>query len=179
MFLAKVYRSWRLLFWLLTAFIAAQVFFMFKGIENAPFFIYSMFATVHPPKDSLPVYLIKTGDGYYEHFRQSNRAAELITNNIDLYNRLHANGYREDILKTIHSRMDGRFAPATIRWVEQQLVNDSLRVNRYPEWYCRYFSQIVPEFHGQLQVVKSYVSFQGGFRKSPIDSVIFTACTHP
>jgi len=38
LFLQKIYKEWRLLFWAVLFFIAVQCFFMYKGISTIPFF---------------------------------------------------------------------------------------------------------------------------------------------
>ena len=102
MFLKRVYAEWRLLFWCLLLLMTAQFFFMAKGIENVPFFLYHMFSKDHQPVDSTAVYLVKTRDGYLNHKQLSNREDEMLMNSAAYYYRLK----QKDI--------DGRFTYSSI-----------------------------------------------------------------
>lgn len=174
MFLKKVYKEWRALFWAILVFIAAQAFFMYKGIENVPFFIYSMFSTVHPVKDSAEVILIKTKDGYISPFLQSNREAEMLINNVPYYNQLKRNGYADGINETIERRFKNRLPASQYKFVFDGLSNDSIAVNKYPQWWADYFSSVFDEGLDSVEVVKSYIYYQPSFHKSLVDSVIFS-----
>ena len=174
MFLKKVYKEWRALFWAVMIFIAAQAFFMYKGIENMPFFIYSMFSTVHPVKDSAEVILIKTKQGYESPFERSNREAEMLINNIPYYNLLKQEGYNDGINETIERRFKNRVSQSLYKYIFEGLSNGSTAVNKYPAWWVSYFQSLYDEKNDSVFVVKSYVYFQPSFHKSSFDSVILS-----
>ncbi|MBK7434979.1 MAG: hypothetical protein IPI66_14555 [Chitinophagaceae bacterium] len=92
MFLKRLYTGWRPLFWLLLLLLLAQSFFMYKGIQNLPFFLYHMYSKEHRPQDSIPVYLLKTPYGYLDHKQLSNREEELFLNTVAYYQNLQRDG---------------------------------------------------------------------------------------
>jgi hypothetical protein len=175
MFFNQLYRNWRPFFWIVVVWVGAQFFFMFKGIENAPFFIYSMFSTPHPERAAYPVVFIRSENGYIDPFQFSNRQAELLLNNVPFYARMRQNGYTDDINVTIEKRFAARVSPETLQALYTRLSNDSTRVQAFPGWWGRYFGSIAPKGIGQVSLVESSVRFPpSNFEKSPDDSLIFT-----
>ena len=172
MFLQKVYKEWRALFWCICIFLCCQLFFMYKGIENAPFFLYNMFSTVHSPKDSLPVLLIKKTGGYINPFKLSNREAEMLTNNVEYYQLLKKTNYTDVLSATIESRFKHRMSPSLYQFAFDGLSNDSASVNQYPVWWSSYFTPINNEAVDSVVLVTSYVQFLPQFFKSAKDSII-------
>lgn len=173
MFFKQLYRHWRPFFWLVIAWIGAQSFFMFKGIENAPFFIYSMFSTPHPERASYPVVLMRSEKGYIDPFQFSNRQAELLLNNVPFYARMRQNGYVDDINSTIEKRFAARVSPETLQELYARLSNDSSRMKAFPGWWGRYFERIAPENKFDISLVESAVYFSSGtFEKKSEDSLL-------
>jgi hypothetical protein len=173
MFLKKVYKTWPALFWAILLFIVAQAFFMYKGIQTIPFFIYSMFSTPHPVQDSAEVVLIKTGNEYISPFNFSNREAEMLINNVPYYSALKQQG-TDILVPTIESRFKNRLSPQNYQWVLSGLINDTAAVNRYTQWWASYFATVQPNIKGRVDVVKSYMLYTPALHKSPTDSLIFS-----
>lgn len=173
MFLSRVYQQWRSFFWVLLLFSGAQFFFMIKGIENTPFFLYSMFSTPHRQRDSLPVYLIKTPSGYFNHTLLSNREVELLLNNAENVSSLKDKG--DPIFSVIENRF-GKYAylDGFRMYACQQLCNSPAALARYPDWWGRYFNGVAAKEKTTVQLVRSYVYTQSLFHKSPYDSILFT-----
>ena len=174
MFLKKVYQIWRPFFWLIVFFTIGQAYFMFKGIENAPFFIYSMFSTIHQDTDSLPVVLIKTPEGYYNHSKLSNREAEMLLNNADFFSTMNRIQSQDPIKTVIDRRFSGNSMGQWRIYANNQLSNNAASLARYPEWWKKYFTSVSNKKEGDIELVLSHVYFKSGYKKSPFDSVLFT-----
>ena len=162
------------MFWAIMFFIAAQVFFIYKGIQNVPFFLYHMFATAHPLKDSAEVILIKTKTGYISPFDESNREAEMLINNAPYYSLLKQNGYNDGINETIERRFKNKLPSSAYKFVFSGLSNDSAAVNKYPQWWAAYFKSVYDLQDDSVALVKSSIYYNPVIRKSPFDSVIFS-----
>lgn len=162
------------MFWAIIIFIAAQAFFMYKGIQNVPFFLYHMFSTVHPVKDSAEVILIKTKNGYISPFEKSNREAEMLINNAPYYSLLKQTDYKDGINETIAGRFKNKLPASFYQFIFNGLSNDSVAVNKYPQWWADYFKSIYDIEDDSAEVVKSYIYFKPAIHKSPLDSVIFS-----
>ena len=174
MFIQQLYRQWRLLFWVVLLWMLFQLISVCKGIENSPFILYYMFSTPHRAMDSIPITIIKTPTGYIDQFSYTNREAELLLNNVEFYNRMRKNGYRDDILPTIAQRLPKTWSSATKQYVYTSLSNDSIHFIQYPKWWLNYAATVGLQTEEPVEVVRSYVYFyKGGIRKSNFDSVIF------
>jgi hypothetical protein len=175
MFLLKLYQQWRSMFWAIVLLLLCQMFFMYKGIQNTPFMLYSMFSTIHSPKDSFPVLLIKTNEGYFNHFVFSNREAEMLLNDIDLYINLKKNGGKDDIGETITKRFKGKLPQLQFQYLIRNLSNDATSIERFPIWWKRYFNAIYPNNFDSITVLLSNVRFKDNMAlKSPQEAIIFT-----
>jgi hypothetical protein len=173
MFLKRLYREWRALFWLVLVFILSQAFFMYKGIENVPFFLYHMYSQKHEHKDSATVLLVKTEQGYLFTKSFSNRQEELLLNAAGYYISLK-NSARDTILPVVESRFKNRLPAGIYTKLEQQLSNSPAAINSFPAWWGRYFYSIRSSTKGPVSLVQSRVSLSPPYAKSPADSIIFT-----
>src|SRR5688572_27111766 len=142
MYLSKVYRQWKLFFWAILIFIAGQFFFMFKGIQNIPFFLYHMFSTTHAPADSVQVFLVKTPQGYFNTNKLSGREREMLLNNLDYYLAGKAAGFKDPLEATIEHRFASILPGQNRRFIREGLLNHSPAFSYYPHWWLRYFNSI-------------------------------------
>jgi hypothetical protein len=172
MFITRLYREWRMLFWVVLLFIAGQAFFMYKGIENVPFFLYHMYAKNHPPRQSLTIYQVVTDRGLVNMSQYSSRAEELLFNSLGAYLAVRQAGNTDPIDVDIHNRFAG-WLPA--RWyglVKARLSNSDSALHGYPDWWERYFRRITGE-KGQFKVIQRRVLLTPPFSPAGTDSVIF------
>lgn len=174
MFLVKVYKEWKTLFWILLILVAGQFYFMQKGIENAPFFVYGMFAGVYPVKDSFDVLLIKKDNQYVSPFGLSNREAELLTNNVEAYLQLKKNAGDTAINKTIHQRFGACLSASIYQYVLKGLTNSQTSINQYPHWWMTYFKSTHPSDFKEISIVKSTVIYFPQFHKSAVDKLLIS-----
>jgi hypothetical protein len=173
MFIKKLYREWRMLFWALLLLLAAQGISMYKGIENVPFFLYHMYAGSAPAKDSQTVYFIKTPKGYLNPRQFSSRQQELLYNSVGYYSTLK-NSPRDTILQVVQQRFAGRVPPGLYAYLQQSLGNGPTAIEQFPDWWGRYFHALQGKDSSAAQVVQCRVSVRPPYAKSPIDSLIFS-----
>jgi hypothetical protein len=173
MFIKRLFSEWRTLFWVVLVLILAQVFFMYKGIENIPFFLYHMYAQRHPHRDSATVLLVKTENSYISNKTFSNRQEELLFNAAGYWVSLK-NSARDTILPVVESRFKGRVPATVYAGLVEQLSNNNAAIDSFPAWWSRYFYSIRPKTPGQAWLVQSRVSLNPPYLKSPADSILFT-----
>lgn len=176
MYLRRLYREWPLFFWLVLAFAAAQVYSMFKGIENVPFFLYHMYSRKHEAQDSIEVYLLKTPYGFLDHKQLSNREEELLMNSAAYYSRLRQNG--DGTAQAVEKRFRQRVSASMYQYLYGNLVNDSGALSRFPDWWTRYLRSVTGDKYRELILIRSYVYAKAPYRKSETDSIILKAVTH-
>lgn len=152
--------------------VTAQVFFMAKGIENIPFFLYHMYSQPHPYKDSVPVYMVRTNEGYFDHKKLSNREQELLMNSISYYVNLKRDG--DGTIGTVESRFGSSLSRASIRYLQKHLGNDSTALVRFTGYWTRYFNAVSNHQYSSAAVYRSYVCPYPPYRLSANDSLIFS-----
>ena len=158
-----------MLFWGLMIFIRFHIFFMSKGIENIPFFLYNMYGQQHLYKDSNAVFLIATPRGYFNHKNLSNRQQELLLNSVSHYIKLSRDG--DGTGQTIKNRFGDK---AGYNYLVHHLTNDSAALATFPTWWGRYFSSITKYKYDSVSVVKSYMYSSPPHIKSNFDSLLFS-----
>jgi hypothetical protein len=161
-----------MLFWLVLVFLFAQAFFMAKGIENVPFFLYYMYGKKHPPRDSIGVYLIKTPQGYFNHKKLSNREQEILTNTVSYYVNLRRDG--DGIGESVKKRFQKWVSASNYEYMLTHLKNDSSSLASFPQWWGRYFQSVTNSGYDSVHVVKTYVYSKPPYHKFETDSLIFT-----
>ncbi len=174
MYLQKVYRQWKLLFWIIMIAIFCQAFFMVKGIENIPFFLYQMFGSVQSTNDSINVILIKTPEGYFNTNKLSGREREMLMNNTSYFIDRKRQSPIDPLSQTLDDRFKNRVNDKTYHYLQQSLLNDSVHLNAYPGWWNRYFQHMQNSRYSSVSIVSTYIHFNSAIYKSPEDSVVFT-----
>lgn len=160
------------MFWILVVFIAGQLFFMAKAIENVPFFLYHMYSRDQHGVDSTGIYLIKTPEGYFNHKKLSSREQEMLMNSISYYVNLKQNG--DGINEAVKKRFGNMVNATRYQTLLKQLSNDSLTLSEFPQWWSRYFQAVVKNKYDSVSVIRSYVYSNPSHNKSASDSLIFT-----
>lgn len=171
----KVYKQWKLLFWLLLTAVSFQGFFMAKGIENVPFFLYHMFSTVDTHNDSLKVILIKTPDGYFNTNNLSGREREMLMNNAYIVSEQIAAAFTDPMSQAVKNRFEERTSKEVYEKLKEQLTNNDDNFKAYPGWWLRYFNQVQNYQFDSLSLVSTYIYLNPFVHKSEKDSIIFTA----
>ena len=157
MYLSKVYSQWKLFFWAIVIFMAGQFFFMYKGIQNIPFFLYHMFSTTHSPADSVQVFLVKTPKGYFNTNKLSGREREMLLNNLGYYLAGKAAAFKDPLEPTVHHRFASVLPEQHRQFISEGLLNSSEAISSFPAWWQRYFDQIQNTHADSIQVVSAFV----------------------
>lgn len=175
MYLKRLYNQWRPAFWLLLGLLGMQFFFMYKGIQNLPFFLYHMYSKEHRSQDSIPVFLLKTPYGYLNHKQLSNREEELLLNSANYYLNLQKDG--DGTAGAVEKRFRDRVSLPVYGYLYRHLVNDSNALKRFPHWWGRYARSILGRDMPGITLVRSYVYARPPFLKSPVDSILFNSAS--
>ena len=151
MFFKRVYQQSRILFFVILTAAFGQLFFMWKGVENVPFFLYHMFGFAHERQENYPVLIVRYGNLTLSPYQLSNRDAELIFNSVDRYLTLREQG---DYLEPL---VDKRFQhPWLTAWkpvAQERLLNDTQDIAAFPTWWAtRLRSRVPAAQHQQITV---------------------------
>ena len=160
------------MFWILVIFLAGQLFFMIKAIENVPFFLYHMYSRDQHEVDSTGVYLVKTPDGYFNHKKLSAREQEMLMNSVSYYVKLKQKG--DGIKETVKNRFGNRVNATAYDLLLKRLANDSSSLAAFPQWWSKYFSTVSSKNYDSVSVIKTYLYSKPPYNRSANDSLIFT-----
>jgi len=174
MFLIKVYKQWKAFFWVILIALVTQFFFMVKGIQNIPFFLYHMYGYAHQSRDSINVILVKTPDGYMNPFELSGRESEMLMYNVLDYIKMKRNDWKDDLIPTVKKRFSNRVSASTYNFLQKGLVNDSSNFSKYYDWWQRYFNAVYSNSYDSVSVISAYIYYKPRYARSPKDSIIFT-----
>ncbi len=174
MYLSKVYRDWKFLFWLIITGMVLQAYSMYKGIENVPFFLHNMFSTTHAAADSVKVYLVKTNAGYFNTSNLSGRENEMLMNNVAYYHDRSRNRFRDPLIPTVESRFKDRVGDSTYQYLRGSLSNSIRSFEKFPAWWGRYFMQVQARSFPEITLVSTFIYFQPSIYKSSVDEIVFS-----
>lgn len=170
MYIKRLYREWRPAFWILLSMMASQVCFMYKGIENIPFFLYHMYSKKHLPQDSIAIQLLKSPYGYLDHHQFSNREAELLMNSAAYYAELQKKG--DGTAEAVDTRFNNPITAGVYSYLCDKLINSDAKLAKYPDWWMSYFRSVTGNRYRQVQLVRSYVYASRPYRLSATDSLM-------
>lgn len=159
------------MFWIVVIFLCGQLFFMYKGIENVPFFLYHMFSTRHPARESYHVLAIKTEKGLFPRQQLSNREYELLIGSAEYYKQLKISG--DPTAKNLENRL-GRTGNKLMPFAKERLLNDSADLANYPEWWARYFAEVTGNRYLEASLVEYLVQFTDSGRIAKEGKTLFT-----
>jgi hypothetical protein len=147
MFFKRLYREARILFFVILLAVLGQAFFMWKGVEHVPFFLYHMFGFAHERKAAYPVLVVRYGGTDVSPYSLSNREAELIFNTVDRYLRLREQG--DYLAPLVEQRFRHRWLQTWQPIAQQRLLNDSLDMAAFPAWWAARLRVYVPQAQQQ------------------------------
>ena len=135
-----------------------------------------MYSKKHEPQESIEVYLLKTPYGFLDHKQLSNREEELLMNSANYYFRLKRDG--DGTAEAVDKRFSQRVSTSMYQYLYKHLVNDSLSMSRFPNWWTHYLRSVTDDKYRELILIRSWVYSKAPYGKSETDSVILKAVTH-
>src|SRR5690242_10866955 len=107
MLLKDLYAKWKPMFWMVMAFMLFQGFFMYKGIQSVPFFLFNMYSTRIAGSDTSPVYTVYLNGKLFPVDRLSGRERETLLGSFSYYQKLKDNNFHATDSLTISQRFNG------------------------------------------------------------------------
>lgn len=152
MFLPKVYSHNRFLFYLFLFFCVGQSFFIYKGVENAPFFLYGMYSAVQVPTKEykMPIIEINGQEFNLNDLPAANR--EMIVSTLELYSLLENTNFRDTLLPVIANRFQSRVSESQFEVIASRLTNNSRDKELYQQWLKKYLEQTTETNIKTLQI---------------------------
>lgn len=139
LFLVKLFREYKVFFWICVVFIILQAFFMIKRVQNFPFFIYDMYSrhvTIH---DTIHFNMIMLDDQEFDYTRLPHWSEQTVLGTFDLY-RDYRKRKEDNWARVIRSRFSTSSSLGA--YLNNTLTNSSAQYNKYPSWIFNYIDNI-------------------------------------
>ena len=170
MFLYKVLKESRGLFFVFLAFVLFQIFFTILGIENFPFLNWGMYSAPANKAVNYEVLIISVNKEGFNYTKEPQMTVDMLITPIFKYEILRENGGTQEpfFLKRL-SFMESVVPVRVSVYFKRKMneVNDPLRKEKLERWAVRYIEEITGEEVQSLQVVKAL------FRYSDDNSLTF------
>lgn len=134
LFLARVYRKSKPLFWALVLFIIGQGFFTWKGVDTMPFYNWGMFSGRFPDKAQYEVLYINVDGRYVPLTRLPRTKLNVLEKAIRYYLLMEENGFRDGMDGVIESRFKVRLGDNAYHFVYHRLSNTGMRKRYFEGW---------------------------------------------
>lgn len=164
MFLKKLYSQWRSMFYFLLVLIACQVFFMYKGVETIPFFLFHMYSTRQPALDTTIQTKIFIRGKEFDTRKLTGREKETLMGSLSYFYRLRENNFHATDSATIASRLKGILNPGMYDKVYSRLTNSKIDDKVFFDWWQKYLSRVSGQTADTFSILKSTIIWQPSYR---------------
>lgn len=150
LFLYKVYRHSKKLFYLFLSFTVVTIFCNLAGFEMTPFYVWGMYSEKEKAISEYPVNKI-TADGnfidYSSGYFPANRF--FLSSTLDYYADVSRNG-SDPLQSFLKQKLKNKYS--IIHPFENRILNSTDDIDQFPEWYKRYLQQTTGKKINNLKV---------------------------
>ena len=152
LFLPRLFKRNKLLFYCAIFFILGQGFFTYKGVETIPFFNFGMYSEVYTLLEEHKVIAIYLDTTRIDKQPKSRFPLGLVIETLDYFQQLNERNFSDTILITINKRFKNRLSEDLLNKVIEQLANDSADKLAYQEWAFNFIKSFYHEDALKLRV---------------------------
>ena len=160
MFLKKVYNENKFLFYLFSFFCLGQFFFLFKGVETTPFYLYGMYSEKETPQKEYSIFIIEVNDKEFNYDALPAANREMIISSLEHYFALDQNNFYDTILPTVEKRFNGKVSEEKNQIIVSRLTNDSTDKAPYQKWLKNYLAETMKADIKSLKIYNAYFSYE-------------------
>ena len=150
----KLYKRRRWLFFVVAAFCLGQGFFMVKGVETVPFFLFGMYSE---PNEGQRVYqgLMVEEDGQaLDLSALPGLQKDLILTPLYRYVALHEVQFEDPIKPAVRKRFEHRLSADTYLTFRERLSNAPADRERFHQWFRSYLESVYGRSMGVIRVYR-------------------------
>jgi hypothetical protein len=171
MFLRLLYQKWKTLFWILVVMMGLQAFFMFKGVETVPFFLYSLYSLPLTPADTTAKTVILINGKAFEADRLTSREQETLMASFSYYQYLRQHGFLATDPATIEKRLSGKLPRSWYPAAYHKLTNSSVNDTLFLHWWVKYLSRVSAEKIDSVSMFQTHIAWKPQYH--PLNDTIF------
>ena len=159
LFLIRIYRENKFLFYIFCLFCTGQIFFLWKGVETTPFYLYGMYSAKQYPKESYRIFIIEINGKEFNYDKLPSANREMTISSLEHYCALDENNFRDTILPAVEKRFKGKFSEKNFQIMASRITNDSTDKIPYQDWLKDYLTQTTGEEISSLKVFNAGFSY--------------------
>jgi hypothetical protein len=163
MFLAALYKKWKLMFWAVIMFIIAQAFFMFKAVETVPFFLFNMYSTKQKNFDTSYYNTVYVNGQIFPLDHLSGREREILLGSLAYYRKLKTRRFLATDSATIAGRFLNKLPPGWYNLAYERLTNKTVTDSIFLNWWTRYLSKISGQKPDSFTIIQSRIAWKPHF----------------
>ena len=161
------------MFYVIIIFIAAQIFFMYKGVETIPFYLLSMYSTRSYIRDTTYQAAWYVNGKKLDATNLPNREMETLLGSFDYYQSLKRRNFIATDTATIQKRFKNILSVKCYETVYNRLTNNKVNDNLFLNWWIRYLSKAINKKVDSVAVVRSSIIVWKPAFKEIKDSTLF------
>jgi hypothetical protein len=171
-FMHRLWRDDRLLFWAITSFILAELFFTLIKLETTPFFLFGMYSQPQAAAASYPVYRISIDTQIVRSQAFYDSQREIIYNTISGYEDLKQHHFHDPMQDIIMRKMTPSLRPNHYT----DLLNSATMDTPYQRWLLQYIADMRVIHNPIIRVTKQQVAYTpaGHLLILPTTDTLFT-----
>lgn len=150
LFLVRLFKINKPLFWGVILFILGQIYFTYKGVETFPFFNYGMYSARFEHQDTLTEYRIYINQELLNKKETKSINLSFIKNNIEYYDQLKNNQFHDLNEKTINDKVQNDWLKKTL---QQSIINNGNTIESFPNWLHSYLEKRTQQQINSLVVI--------------------------
>ena len=163
MYLRKVYSQNRFFFYLFLLFCLGQIFFIYKGVQNTPFFLYGMYSSKQFPSKQYTGYILEINGNRFNVDSLPAAEHEMIVSTIERYSSLQNSDFQDALIPVLVKRFQAHLSEKQFQLILSRLTNDSTDRIRYHQWLKRYLEFILQKKIYTMKVFTAGFSYYPQF----------------
>jgi hypothetical protein len=141
MFLLKIKEKSPGLFWCLIVFCFLQITLTLIKLEVTPFFLYGMYSEKFYVTDTISIYKEKLNGHLLSSQIMNKWEEDILRTGIENYNAQLRNNKIDIIDTRISTKHPSIYNSRVFEIIKKHIMNDSVSLNRFPDWYKQKFYQ--------------------------------------
>ncbi len=161
MFLKQVYAQSKLIFYLILIFCLGQLLFLYRGVENTPFFLYGMYSEKKQTEQQYNYNIIQIDGKEFDPEKLPFGSHEMVLSTLDRYCFLDKVNFNDTISSVVSKRFKSRISEGHFNVLVGRLTNGPADKICYQRWLKKYLAQATG---GTIRSLKIY---RGNFSYAP------------
>lgn len=141
-FLTDLFYTDKTLFVVVTIFIAAQLFFTWKGVESFPFLNWGMYSGKAQNANETEIIQLKIDKQNICISCLPDVQGAIVQSTFNWFTALNQNNFTDTVSKVFDKRFKGKISNRTYSFLHSKILNNPINTQKYPEWLLQYLADM-------------------------------------